>query len=118
MSVTRSVTTKRSDGSSFTHTAVFVRYEVVADGIIAVEGMCCSDDKTRSRHTLPFDVAGRTQADILAEINDHLDRIAQGHAARQVARDFLETLVPVAAPPPALAAPQPLTPNPGSGGAN
>jgi len=117
MSVTRSLDTKRRDGSTFTHIASFVRYIVEADGIVAVECVCCANlpDSNTSRHTLPFDVGSRSEAEILAEINDHLDRMTAIHAARQMALDYLEFLAPTPQPVAPARPPQPLTSNSGPG---
>lgn len=109
-----SVTVQRRDGSTVTHTAQFVRYVQEADGIIAVEAICDGDELTRSRHTLPFDLAGISDADLVAEIQAHVQRVAQGHAARQRAGDLLASLVPPAAQTAPQPKPAPQLPAPGS----
>ncbi|HEY6349597.1 MAG TPA: hypothetical protein VI636_09330 [Candidatus Angelobacter sp.] len=109
--VNRTLTVTKRDGSSYTHVAEFVRYETVANGVVAVEAVCCGSALETSRHTLPFDVASKTEAEILGEINDHLDRVAKAHAAHEWAHDFLESLAPTAPPQPSPPQPVPLTSN-------
>ena len=105
--ITHSVVVQRRDGSTVTHTAEFTRYLLheAVSGVVAVEAICDGDASTASRHTLPDDVAGMTDADILAEVQGHVQRVAERHAARDRATDYLASLLP---PPP-----PPLTPKAG-----
>lgn len=109
--ITHSVTVQRRDGSTVTHTAEFTQYMVheAVSGVVAVEAICDGDLSTAARHTLPNDLAGMADADILAEVQVHVKRVAELHAARDRAVDYLSSLLPQ---PSSAPAPPPLTPKP------
>ncbi len=80
------------DGSAAAHTAEAVRYKHLADGAVAVLATCCGNHADGSWHTI-YDLAKMTQDDITKEVQAHVQRKAEHHAAVHMAKDFLHTLV-------------------------
>jgi hypothetical protein len=108
---------KLKDGTAITHTAELLAIKQTADGAFAATAACCGkvgaticcsvcsgagcqacggsgsikDEDTRSDHAI-YDIASMTEDDLLKEVADHVQRVAQHHANTQKARAFLASL--------------------------
>lgn len=74
------------------HTPVLIDQDDPADGQHSILVRCCGDPKTDSWHTFAI-VATTTSADVQNELNYHLDRVSNLHAAKLNAAQVLQTLV-------------------------
>lgn len=83
---------KLSDGTAVDHTAEAVRYRHNSDGSVAVFSYCCGIETEGSWHSF-YDVGNMSQDDIAAEVQAHVKRKAEHHAAVHMARDFMHTLL-------------------------
>lgn len=106
MPVTSSIDVTLRDGSTFTHKAVFTRRISRADdpaltgNNLVVEAICCKDESTRSRHTLPDDVSTYSTDQIDAEILAHVQRVATRHASAHKVKDYADNAAKPAPPAP------------------
>ncbi|SRR6266481_160396 len=90
--VTHTATIKDKNGNDVSHTAEAVEFKELADGAVSVRAICCSDQATGSWHTF-YDTGKMSESDISAEVSGHVQRVAEGHAARSNARQHLISLV-------------------------
>jgi len=90
--ITHTVTIKDKNGNDSSHTSEAVEFKDLADGAVSVRATCCSDDGTGSWHTF-YDTGKMSESDITAEVSGHVQRVAEGHAARSNARQHLVSLV-------------------------
>jgi hypothetical protein len=91
--ITHTVTIKDREGVDVQHTAEAVRFISLSDGAVAIVAQCCGDASTTSHHTI-YDIASTmTEDDIRAEVQAHVERVADHHASADRATGFLATLV-------------------------
>lgn len=90
--VSYTITVQKRDGSEATHTAEAVDHKAVADGAISVCAMCCEDGLTASWHTF-YGISTMSEADIQAEIQGHVQRVATHHASLERAMDLIPLLL-------------------------
>ena len=90
--VIASIEVKKADGTTAIHTAEALEHKHVADGVVAVLAGCCGDHRTHSWHTF-YDTAAMTPEQIRAEVQSHVDRVAQRHASHTQAMEFIPTLL-------------------------
>ncbi len=90
--ITHKATIKLPDGSTADHIAEAIRYRHVADGAVAVLARCCGDSSTDSWHSF-YDVAKMSDEDITKEVQEHVQRKAEHHAAVHRSEGFIRTLL-------------------------
>jgi hypothetical protein len=127
MKITYQVTITLASGATAVHVAELLGVRHTADGASAATAACCGkigalltcsacggsgcqtcggsgsikDEDTRSNHAF-YDIANMTDADILAELQVHVERVANHHAGAHKAREFIASLTaPDPAPNPA-----------------
>ena len=115
--ITHDVKITLADGSPFTHTAELLGVRHTADGASCATAACCGlvgaiktcptcsgsgcatcggtgsikDEDTKSDYAF-YDIATKTNDEILACIQDHVQRVAQHHAGAHKAREFIASL--------------------------
>ena len=115
--VTHSVTITLGDGTPVTHAAEMIDLVSTSDGAVDVMAACCGkvgtliacpncegrdcascrgtgvikDEDTRSHHAF-YDIAAKTDDEMLAEIQGHVEKVANHHARAHKARVFLASL--------------------------
>jgi hypothetical protein len=128
MKLKKDVAITLGSGVTVIHSAELLDIRHTADGASVASAACCGkvgaiitcsgcagsgcpacggkgsikDEDTRSDHAF-YDIAGMSEADLMAEIQGHVDRVANHHAGAHRAREFMASLT--AADPVATDAP-------------
>ena len=140
MKITHEVKITLASGDVAVHTAELLSIRHTADGAFTATAACCGkvgdirtcqscsgrgcaacagtgsikDEDTRS-NLATYDIAAKTHEELLAEITDHVQRVASHHASAHKAREFLSSLM-MADPAPAAPPVSPADPAPGTVG--
>jgi hypothetical protein len=91
--ITHTVTGKDKDGNDVVHTAEAVRVISLADGAVAIAARCCGDESTTSHHTVYDITLSMTEDDLRAQVQAHVERVANHHASAVRAKGVLADLV-------------------------